>query len=586
MPQRFGLNDPRAQFDSAIAEMVLQTEDLQTTQVRLRGLLQASHAVLENVEVDLVLEQIIHAAVELVPAEHGAIAVVTPDGNDIESFVHTGMDDDTIADIAHLHEGEGLIGELVSDPQTSRPSSADDSRTDGSHDHDPALGSFLAVPILVRGSVFGHLYLTNKPGGKFSQTDEQLVEAFATTAGSAIDQARTLADARTRAQWMTSSKGLEAHQPSMNHLLDAVIVTERDTALGKVAEELIHRSDSRQVTIVVPGDIPGTLSIFVRKNAEGGVPVDDRFSTITTAANIALDDGLSRNIPSHRLDPDEEPDPYALVVDGVVGPTLYVALTYPDGQSGMLVIARLPSEPPLSPIDFDFALDLGQRITVAVALAQEIADAREAKQRVELFAERARIAQDLHDHVIQQLFGAGLELQGLATQSDPGFAGKLSDVVRRLDEAIAQIRTIIFALNPPDTGRTATTRHRVLDLAADASKALPHPIAVSFIGPIDLFVTGPVADDVTAVIRELLSNVVHHAGATQVSVAIRTDTDVRVTVQDDGIGIPDHTHGGNGLKNIRARAARYGGGVDISSSSAGTTTVWTVPIPSEDAPEA
>lgn len=94
------------------------------------------------------------------------------------------------------------------------------------------------------------------------------------------------------------------------------------------------------------------------------------------------------------------------------------------------------------PWELDIADDLAGRVGLAI----ELAEAREQRQRAQLSEDRARIGQHLHDHVIQQLFGVGLELQALAGESTTDAAARLQGAIATIDDAIGQIRTIIFAI--------------------------------------------------------------------------------------------------------------------------------------------
>ena len=252
---------------------------------------------------------------------------------------------------------------------------------------------------------------------------------------------------------------------------------------------------------------------------------------------------------------------------------MFVALPSAEGAWGVIVAARSPGRPHFTAAELGIADDLAGRI----ALAIELARAREDRQRALLVEDRSRIARDLHDHVIQQLFGAGLALQAVAGEvGDGDVSRRLDSAIATLDESIAQIRTIIFALRPHDEAG-GSVRRRVLEIAAQCSAPLPRPVAVGFSGPVDLLVTGTLADDVTAVARELLTNAVKHAAADTVRLTVEAqDEAVRVVVEDDGAGVRD---GGrrSGLANLQDRAEHRGGTLHVDSARGRTVVVWSVP---------
>jgi signal transduction histidine kinase len=108
---------------------------------------------------------------------------------------------------------------------------------------------------------------------------------------------------------------------------------------------------------------------------------------------------------------------------------------------------------------------------------------------------------------------------------------------------------------------------------------------VSIIGPVDHVVTGQMADEVLAVLREALTNVAKHAEATKVVITVTAGDELRVVVADDGVGVSTTgtRPGALGLKNMRRRAARLEGGMEIGTSrEGGTRLTWHVPLPPLD----
>jgi PAS domain S-box-containing protein len=209
-------------------------------------------------------------------------------------------------------------------------------------------------------------------------------------------------------------------------------------------------------------------------------------------------------------------------------------------------------------------------------LAFELASVRAERDRLLISADRERIARDLHDLVIQRLFGAGLRLQGaLGLIDNQAATARVSSTIDDLDATIKEIREAIFALeSDPGTG----LRAKVLEEVADAAEALGFRPVVSFHGPTDREVALQVQLEATAVLREALSNSARHAHASRVDVHITVDDDVGVLVADNGIGVghPEHL---SGIANARARAELLGGSLHVSpTDSGGTCFDWRVPI--------
>ena len=155
-----------------------------------------------------------------------------------------------------------------------------------------------------------------------------------------------------------------------------------------------------------------------------------------------------------------------------------------------------------------------------------------------LTEDRDRIARDLHDSVIQRLFAIGLSLQGTARLVErPEAVMRIGEAIDKLDETIRQLRKAIFDIEL--TINKEGLHPKVLDLVHELRPVLGIHPHVSFSGPVDKVVTGALAEEVLAVLRETLTNVGKHANASQVVVTITAGDQLRLVVADDGIGIGD-----------------------------------------------
>jgi signal transduction histidine kinase len=201
-----------------------------------------------------------------------------------------------------------------------------------------------------------------------------------------------------------------------------------------------------------------------------------------------------------------------------------------------------------------------------------------------LIEDRERIAADLHDTVIQRLFATGLGLQAVARViGDPAAAGRVHEAVDDLDETIRQIRSTIFALQRPRlVGRTL--RGEIFALATEAAASLGFEPQVLVEGPVDDRVPEPVGSQLLAVLRESLSNVVRHAGASRATVLVQVIADDLIaTISDDGVGPGDGERpGGRGLASLHHRAKALGGGLDIRGGVSGRGTILTFRVPLVD----
>ena len=159
---------------------------------RLRQLLDAVVTIGSGLDLTETLGRIIELATKLVDARFGALGVLDPTGTRLSEFLTVGIDDETHRKIGHLPEGHGILGVLIVDARPLRlPDLATHPESAGFPPHHPDMTSFLGVPILVRGQVFGNLYLTEKmTEAEFTELDQELVEGLAVAAGVAIENAR------------------------------------------------------------------------------------------------------------------------------------------------------------------------------------------------------------------------------------------------------------------------------------------------------------------------------------------------------------------------------------------------------------
>ena len=136
-----------------------------------------------------------------------------------------------------------------------------------------------------------------------------------------------------------------------------------------------------------------------------------------------------------------------------------------------------------------------------------------------MLSDRDRIARDLHDHVIQRLFAVGLSLQGAMSADPIDTSRRISRALDDLQEVVQEIRTAIFDLHGGGVTRLRQRlEHAVAQMTGD-SGVRP---ALQVSGPLSV-VDAVLADHAEAVVREAVSNVVRHAGATTVTVNLKVD---------------------------------------------------------------
>jgi signal transduction histidine kinase len=213
------------------------------------------------------------------------------------------------------------------------------------------------------------------------------------------------------------------------------------------------------------------------------------------------------------------------------------------------------------------------------ALALEWADRQRQQRMLGVLADRDRIAGDLHDHVIQRLFAAGMSLQAIVGQiTNTNARGRVTHVVSQLDETVREIRTSIFDLHTSTEENPSSLRRKMLDAVAEIAANAEMSPAVRISGAVDTLVVGTVAEHALAVVQEGVSNAVRHAQASDITVTIEAGADLIIDVTDNGVGMPPDV-ARSGLFNVERRAAECGGTVSVSAGQGGgTRLVWRVPL--------
>jgi signal transduction histidine kinase len=214
----------------------------------------------------------------------------------------------------------------------------------------------------------------------------------------------------------------------------------------------------------------------------------------------------------------------------------------------------------------------------AAAIAIENARLHTAMREFSLTEDRDRIARDLHDSIIQRLFAVGLSLQGTARlTARPEVANRIGEAINSLDETIRQLRTAIFDLET--TINRDGLRRKVYDLLLEMTPVLGTNPQVTFSGQVDSTVLGQAGDHMLTTLREALTNVGKHAGASHVVITIAVTDVIHLIVADDGRGLGANVGDGLGLKNMRRRAERLGGHLDLGASREGGTRLsWQIPL--------
>lgn len=550
-----------------VTTMHQQLDELLAARDQMEQLLHVIVEIGSDLDLDATLRRIVLAARELTSAPYGALAVRDPEGT-LLSFIPVGIDDESAGRIGHLPVGKGVLGVSLGETPalrledlTAHPAAV------GFPEHHPPMRAFLGVPILIRGTVFGSLYLTHhEPGRTFSESDEFAARALAFAAAVAIDNAQVFERERTSVKWMEASREITTA------LLAGAKSHRRPLEL--IAERACTLTDSEQGIVLVPveSDMPPeeaetlVVSAAVGKNADEvigqRVPVDGSTSgSVFRTGKPLITESLSY--------------PIQAFTDVGQRSAIVMPLRAHDQTSGVLALARDAYQQPFESGDLDL---VGQFATHA-AIALMLATGREHARQLTILAERERIAHDLHDHVIQRLFAAGMDLQGtLARARSPEVADRLNRTLDDLQTIIEEIRTTIFQLKLP-VGADGGFRHRLQEIVADLTDHRGIYTTVHMDGPMST-VDGELAEHAEAVATEAISNVIRHSGASRLTVEVSAADMFTLTVSDNGQGVPADNRRRSGLANMEYRAQQLGGTCEVTSSQQdGTRLCWTVPLP-------
>jgi signal transduction histidine kinase len=280
------------------------------------------------------------------------------------------------------------------------------------------------------------------------------------------------------------------------------------------------------------------------------------------------------------------------------GSAMFAPLQTSGRGVGVLILLRRIGAPAFEPSD----LATAESFASQAALAFVLAEARHAQDVAALLDERERIARDLHDLAIQQLFATGMQLETVRRRSARGvdpteLTSIVEEALDNVDASVRQIRQIVYALRDPDAATGIVERLRREASLARTGLGFAPSLVVSLDGEavpdgdyiiadlVDERIGQDRTDDVVAVVREGLANAARHAHASSVSVRVGVRGSgptgvVHIEVEDDGHGLPDQRDRRSGTGNLAARARQHGGTFSLGVAPGGTGTLlsWEIPL--------
>ena len=539
-------------------------------ETRLRELAAANVAVGSQSSLEEVLQKTADVAARLVNARYAALGVLDRTGAHLERLVTSGMDETTKARIGDLPSNHGVLRILLRDGRPVRVADVTkEPQFFGFPQSHPRMRSFLGVPILVRGVVYGDLYLAEKEIGEFTDGDEEIVTLLAAQTGLTIEKVQIHEGAT---HWIRQLEALDE--------LTGSVLEERDVLrlLGLVAHRLRELIGARGVLISLPAPMGGLRVVVAAGEGLSDLVGYDVPPESRQGRTFAR--GRSERIDSVLEDPEMDQ-----VLAGRVGAVaaLFVPLVVHDRAIGiMYAFNKDGADARFTDDDVRLAEALGTRAALAVHLSERV-----ARETVDAIleaqeAERSRIARELHDETGAALTAILLDLtaiDGAATVSD---ARQAAVALRQnARSALENVGRLAFSLRP-----AALDEFGLAAALKDLSNRLEVRGGLKVEVEIDLSAdTRLPAKLETAIFRitqEALTNVVKHADANAVRVTLACrKRSVTLAVEDDGRGFSNagEADGGFGLVGIRERVASLNGALDLESTSgAGTRLAIELPL--------
>jgi two-component system, NarL family, sensor histidine kinase UhpB len=242
----------------------------------------------------------------------------------------------------------------------------------------------------------------------------------------------------------------------------------------------------------------------------------------------------------------------------------------PLGLSMILSLARQASEARRTVVQSN-AILAAELVQQNAKLEASYEAQKQLLQREVMLVERQRIVRDMHDGIGGQLLGLMMQVRG-------GGASPV-EVEQGLQASIADLRLIVDSMDSAEEGLAETLRafeHRVRNQIEAAGIALDFTAEVD--EGLDL---GPRPTlQVLRILQEAVTNAMRHAGAKRIAVESLAPAGgpIRITISDDGTGLPEGYRRGRGLTSMETRARNLGGALAIDSGPGGTRLTLEVPL--------
>lgn len=538
---------------------------------RLRRLLEVGRSLVSELDLEALLHRVLDVARELTGARYAALGVLDEQGEELERFITTGIDEETRRTIGDLPRGRGILGELIRHPEPLRLRDlSEHPRSYGFPPGHPPMHGFLGVRVLIRGEVYGNLYLTEKDGGEFDADDEHSLVVLAEWAAIAIANARLYSGVeKQRNELQRAVDGLEATsaiakavggETEIDRVLELIVKRSRALVEARTLVILLTEGDHLRVAATA-GEADGhpDLQIPIADSLLGDIVRSgkaERLADVKSRVRLGLGE-LSSDAES----------------------ALLVPLTFRGHTSGVLIaFDRSAHGPAFDAEDERLLSSFAASAATAVATAQTV-EADRLQHSIEAAEqERRRWARELHDETLQGL-GALQVLLSTARRRGDHLDEAIAQASTQIEAEIEKLQALITELRPAALDEIgvgpaieslverARTLHGLeiesdIDLDYDAGRQATR-------------LTPEIESAIYRLVQESLTNVGKHAGADKALLrVVEAEGQITVEVRDDGRGFdPEQPNGGFGLVGMRERAGLLGGTLEVASEPGEGSTV-------------
>lgn len=313
----------------------------------MEELVRAIVAIGSDLDLDVTLRRIVTAAQELSGSRLAALGICDPEGT-LSSFVSSGFDDADARQFGSLPIGAGL---RVTDLGALTAELFVDGRM---------IRALLAIPITVRATHFGTLYLADdRPGWVFSDADENAVRALATAAAAAIDNARLFERERESAKWMRASR----------EITSALLSGDPQTGpLQLIVNRALELADAEQAILLVPADpeLPaGDVDTLVVAATAG------RYAAEVIGRQVPMDASTTGGVARRGLPLITDSFQYPIEGFTDVGErsAIVMPLIADEAVLGVIAVARRPRQAAFDEAYLELVSDFARHAAIALALA-------------------------------------------------------------------------------------------------------------------------------------------------------------------------------------------------------------------------